>query len=245
MALRKVRHLSVRVRTSSGQVVRAYRGQVVDILDADIPGLEAKGAVVAEGVEIATSPYTPASAPASYASSGLGAGVVRHVPPAEAGFSTLPRTILPANHATIVSGRLHLVGINLPLGVPIMGITFLSMTTAMVTGTNQWFGIFDGARVAKRFTVNDGATAWPANTPKALALTSPWFTEYEGHHYLGIMVAAATVPSLSTIAVGTALGSIPPIVSGSADVGLTVPPALPFTAAALAATANLPMAWVW
>lgn len=63
-------------------------------------------------------------------------------------------------------------------------------------------------------------------------------------HYIGIMVKATTVPTLYCATVGTTITGIPPIVSGTADTGLSTPPSLPFTTASLTASASVPYAYV-
>jgi hypothetical protein len=80
--------------------------------------------------------------------------------------------------------------------------------------------------------VNDTTTAWAANARKTLALTSTFTTTYSGLYYLGIMVAATTVPTIkgNTAKTGGQLGAGAPSLGGTSTTGLTT--ALPATAAA-------------
>lgn len=146
--------------------------------------------------------------------------------------------------APLVSGRLHLVAIDLPKGLLITSITFVSSTTALVTGTNQWFGLFDSSRVPLRLTADDTSTAWAATTAKTLTLSSTFTTTYAGLHYIGIMVAAATVPTLSGTAGHAHVSALAPILSGASSTGLTTPASCPNPAGAITAGANIPWAYV-
>lgn len=153
---------------------------------------------------------------------------------------TVPTWSNITNQSVLTSGRLALVGIWLPSGKQITSISFLSGTTAGGTLTHQWFGIFDDQRNALRLTSDDTSTAWGSSTLKTLNLTSPWTTTYSGLHFLGIMVAASTVPSLRAVAVGA---GITPQAFNTAT-GLTTPPSLPYQPATTAALASVPYARV-
>lgn len=136
------------------------------------------------------------------------------------------------NTALLSSGRLSLQAIYLPAGVTINSISFWSATTAGATLTNQLFGLFDSSYNLLRSSVNDTSTAWAANSRKTLALTSAFTTTYSGIHYLGIMVAATTVPTIkgNTAKTNGALNAGAPTMGGTSTTGLTT--ALPATAAA-------------
>jgi len=146
------------------------------------------------------------------------------------------RNLCPeVNTALLSTGRLSLEAIWLPAGVAINNISFFSATTAAGTPTNQLFGLFDNNRNLLRSTTNDTTTAWAANSLKTLALTSSYTTTYSGLHYLGIMVAATTVPTIKgfTAATGGQLANAAPALRGTSNTGLTT---------ALPATANAPAA---
>lgn len=136
------------------------------------------------------------------------------------------------NTALLSSGRLSLQAIWLPAGVTINSISFWSATTAGATLTNQLFGLFDSSYNLLRSSTNDTSTAWAANSRKTLSLTSAFTTTYSGIHYLGIMVAATTVPTIkgNTAKVGGQLNAAAPTMGGTSTTGLTT--ALPATAAA-------------
>lgn len=143
--------------------------------------------------------------------------------------------------AALSSGRLSMVGIYLRAGTPLASLSFMSGGTAGATLTNQWFALFDLNRNLLRQTVNDGATAWAANTVKTLALTSAYVVPSSGMYYSGIMVAATTVPTLTGVSSTAQLNALPPVLAGTSTTGLTT--AAPATAAALSASASIPLAF--
>lgn len=146
--------------------------------------------------------------------------------------------------STLTSGRMHCYAVHLPKDTVCTNITFVSGTTAANTPTAQWFALYDSSRVLLRQTANDGSTAWADFVAKTLALSSSFTTTYSGLHYLGIMVAAATPPTLlGYVATSTVLG-IAPIVSGydNTNTGLTT--TAPATAAALTTGGSVAYAYV-
>ena len=146
-----------------------------------------------------------------------------------------------SNNAVLSTGRLSLQAIWLEAGTVINSISFYSGATALATGTNQLFGLYDGARNLLATTVNDGAAAWAANARKILALSAPYTVTSAGLYYLGIMVAATTVPTLKGQAAPTTsnLHGDAPIINGSSTTGLTT--TLPNPAAAI--TVSTASAW--
>lgn len=81
---------------------------------------------------------------------------------------TVPLEQVTTTISSLTSGRLHLARIVLPGGVPVSHLTVLSGSTAMVTGSNQWFSLFDKNRVKLATTNDDTSTAWAGNTEKTL-----------------------------------------------------------------------------
>ena len=127
----------------------------------------------------------------------------------------------------------------------VSSITFVSRTTALVAGTNQWFGLFSDALVPLRLTADDTSTAWAASTAKTLALTSPFVTTYSGLYYLGVCVVAGTVPSLiGAQATTSLLAGIAPKPNGTSTTGLTDPASCPNPVAALTQTVSTPYAYI-
>jgi hypothetical protein len=118
--------------------------------------------------------------------------------PAGAIAETMNRNGLSASSlAALVSGRITFTGLYLYVDEVITTITFFSSTTPLAAGTNQWFVLIDSTGVPLRFTVDDGANAWAANSEKTLALTSPYRITADGVYLVGCMVAAGTVPTIA------------------------------------------------
>lgn len=148
-------------------------------------------------------------------------------------FETFDRNLCDEVDSSVLSsGRLSLQAIYIPKDTLVSSISFWSATTALATATNQLFGLYDSSFNLLRQSVNDGATAWAANSIKTLALSSTFTTTYSGIYYLGIMVAATTVPTLkgNTAKTGGQLGAGAPSMGGTSTTGLTT--TLPATAAA-------------
>lgn len=148
-------------------------------------------------------------------------------------YETFDRDICDeVNTSVLSSGRLSLQAIWIPAGVTITSISFWSATTAGATLTNQLFGLYDGSLNRLAVSNNDTSTAWAANSRKTLTLTSTFTTTYSGLYYLGIMVAATTVPTLkgNTAKTNGALGAGAPSMGGTSNTGLTT--TLPATATA-------------
>jgi hypothetical protein len=150
-----------------------------------------------------------------------------------------------SNVAVLTSAQLYLCLIWLPACV-LTSITWVSATTALGTGANQWFGIFDTTYVPLRLTSDDTTTAWAANTAKTLNLSSTLAITTAGLYYAGIMVKATTVPTLTsrTAASNQAVQAIAPVRAGTSSGALTNPASCPNPAAAPTATGNIPYVYV-
>lgn len=134
----------------------------------------------------------------------------------------------------ITSGTLRLVAIEIPSNKSISNISVLSGSTAATSPTAQWFALIDSAFNVLAKTADDTTTAWAANAVKTLAIASPFPTTYSGLYYVGILVVAATPPTLTSLNDGNAaINAIPPFISGNSTTGLTTPASLGATATAL------------
>jgi hypothetical protein len=160
---------------------------------------------------------------------------------------TYPRWMTMTSAGYLTSGQQSFVAIWLDAGVTVSTITFFAGGTAAVTPTAQWFSLYNSARGKLAVTADDTTTAWAAFATKTLTLSAPYVTTYAGLHYLGIMVAAATVPTIAGMTpFGTAAALAAPPVSGkdSTNTGLTTPATAPTTAAAFAGLSAFAWAWV-
>lgn len=154
------------------------------------------------------------------------------------------RGVTSGTQTAPTSGTLRLYAIDLPSGLTVTTISFVSGTTPLAVGSNQWFGIFTDARVQLRVTADDGATAWGATAVKTLTLASPVVTTYAGLHYLGLLVVATTPPTLTGVAIGAAVSPLAPILAGNSNAGLTNPASCPATAAALSSIVGIAYSYV-
>lgn len=156
------------------------------------------------------------------------------------GFQNYPRVAATTSQAVLVSQRLTLVGMTLPAGLTITGITFYNAVTAISGATNQLFGIFDNdagsmaggaARALLRGTVDGTSAAWASHATKTLNLTSTYVTPSAGRYYIGILINATTVPTLlCTPTLAPAVVAATPYLAGSSTTTIT---ALPNPAAAI------------
>lgn len=155
-------------------------------------------------------------------------------------FETAPRYLNYAGGA-LLSQRLTMVAIELPSGLLVTSISFVSGGTALATGVHQLFGLYDSSRNLLRGSNDDTSTAWAGGTLKTLALTSTFTTTYSGLHYLGILVDATTVPNLQSATIAGAVSGLAFILCGTSNTAVT---ALPNPANALSSQNSLPYAYV-
>lgn len=147
---------------------------------------------------------------------------------------SIPREICPeVNTTAAATGVLNMQLIYLTAGQLISNITLASATTAAGTPTNYFFALYDGNRNLLAQSANQTTTAWPANTVKTLAMTSPFRVQVSGPYYIGYFMTATTVATLKggTAKTGGQLANTAPIIYGTSTTGLTT--ALPNPAAAI------------
>lgn len=160
--------------------------------------------------------------------------LIRDSMPTGAITQTIPRWFAMANLAVLTSGTLRLESVMLEKNEVINAISWVARTTALSGASNQWFALFDTNRLCLAVTNDDGATAWGANARKTLNLTTPYTVPSTGHYYIGVMVNATTVPTLSGIAqAATSVTALAPIYNGNSSAALTTPFTVGATAAAL------------
>lgn len=154
---------------------------------------------------------------------------------------TFPRALATTNSTVpTASGTLFMQAIYLTAGQLVSNITIISATTAAGTPTNYFFALYDGSRALKAQSANQTTTAWAANTAKTLAMTTPYRVPTSGVYYIGLMVAATTVPTChgGPAKANAVVSSTAPILHGTSTTGLTT--TLPDPAAAITAgTASL------
>lgn len=169
----------------------------------------------------------------------------KYLHPTACTYETMSRAGHSNSTQALTSGTLYLCAIFLPLGAVVSNITFVSATQAAVTPTNWWFGLYDSSRVQLATTANQTTTAWAASLAKTLNVatiasgaSSTFTTTYEGLHYLGIMMTAATAINLAVTTQAPGVGNLTPLLAGMSDTGQTTPPAFAHTATAITASVN-------
>lgn len=167
-------------------------------------------------------------------------------------YETVPRQMMSAATISLASGQMRMTAIDLPAGLLITSISYVSQSIALGTGTHQLFGLFDDSTGREsgvaykllRGSNDDTSTAWAQNTIKTLTLTSTYTTVTSGMFYLGLLVTATTMPNVigmnfaQTNAVG---GAVTPVIGGQSGAGLT---ALPNPASAPTVLGSTPYAYV-
>ena len=202
-----------------------------------LDGTELRGDVVRLGMDV---PLVVAPLPSAAQVAADSANLLA-LAPTGAVAETYPRmTGTGSSQTAPTSGRLHLSAVYLPAGVTVSSITYLSGGTPGSGLTNQWFALYSSALALLAQTADDTTTAWGSTTTKTLTIASPVTTTYSGLHYVGIMVAASTVPTLLGFTSST--HGIAPITNGSSTTGLTT--TAPSTAAALTAQTTTPYAYL-
>lgn len=134
-----------------------------------------------------------------------------------------------ASQSLLTSGTLRLGSLMvLPAGVAVNTIRCESSNTAAVTPTNQWFCLVRVSDLAVlRKTADDLTTAWAAFASKSLTLSSAYTPSTDELVWVGVMVAAGTIPTLyGWTVVNSGLGSLAPAVGGNSTTGLTTPASL-------------------
>lgn len=149
---------------------------------------------------------------------------------------TIPRELCPEVNSTIgASGTLFLQAIYLNAGQLVSNISILSATTAVATGTNGFFALYDASRNLLAQSANYTSEAWAANTIKTKAMTTPYRVRTSGLYYIGLLQVATTIATIKggTARTGGQLGGQAPILHGNSSTGLTT--TLPNPAAAITA----------
>lgn len=152
------------------------------------------------------------------------------------------------NSSALSTGVCVLRLIWLPAGYVIGHIDVVSATTGASTPTHYWCVLCDQNLNQLAATADQTTTAWAASTEKNLAIASTihnssgttYVAPYSGYYYIGLMVAASTVPTMvgPPVSTNTVLYTKVPIYNGRTGSSLTAVPAYPNTFGALTANGN-------
>ena len=135
---------------------------------------------------------------------------------------TYPRWMGSGNSVTLSSGRLMLQAIYLPQNITLTSISIRSGATALASGSNQWFALYNSALDLLMQTDDDTSIAWAAGTVKTLNLTSTYTTTSAGLYYIGILIVASTMPTIMRLSsTNSNLNNLDPKLNGNSTTGLT------------------------
>jgi hypothetical protein len=158
---------------------------------------------------------------------------------------------LSGSVTAVTTGVTLMTAIELVAGQVISNITFLTGTTALATGTHQWFFLTDSSRVQLATTTDDTSTAWAATSEKTLAVSqiasgasATYTVTADGLYYLGVCVNAGTMPNWTGVIGSAPAVSLAPIICGTSDTISTGPPAFAKTYGAITGVARELWAYV-
>ncbi|HEV2412812.1 MAG TPA: glycosyl hydrolase family 28-related protein [Candidatus Saccharimonadales bacterium] len=162
------------------------------------------------------------------------------VKPTVALAQTIPRWAATGTGSAGTSGTLYVTSINIMSGVTINNISLATDTTTASGVTHGWYVLLDNNLVVRAVTADQTGGNWgTASTFVTLATTASYTTTYTGQYYVGVMVAATTMPTFcagSTIR--NPVYNLTPIYSGSSSSGQTTPPSTGTTMASLVGGGN-------
>lgn len=110
--------------------------------------------------------------------------------------TNLPRFGVEDGSSALTSAKATSARIFLGAGDLVTNLSVIVGATAGASQTASWLALFDPAGNLLGQTADETTTAWGANAVKTRALTSPVRAARTGLHYVAIMVAGSTVPSL-------------------------------------------------
>jgi hypothetical protein len=167
-----------------------------------------------------------------------------YVAPAVATAETFPRALALASVSLAgQTGVLQVMQIGLPKGLAISNLAFVTKGTAAAGQTHGWFVLLDNALVVRAVTADQttaGTGGLFGSTGQAYVLpTNAYTTTYGGYYYIGVMVAATTMPALVTSGTlaSTGIASLSPLLCATSSSGQTTPPATLATVGALTVAA--------
>lgn len=137
--------------------------------------------------------------------------------------------------SSVVSGQATLNNIGLPAGVTVSSISMSTDVTPATGLTHGWYALADQNLKVLGVTADQTSVTWTAaSTEYKLPLTAPVTTAYTGLYFVAVCVTATGAPTLCSVgAVRAPLANIAPAFMGQSGTGLTTPPAVGSTLAAL------------
>jgi hypothetical protein len=130
---------------------------------------------------------------------------------------------------TMTSGSLSIAAIRLVAGQTVQGCGFVTSTTAGATMTHWWTALLDSGYACRAVSADQTSGAIAASTWFTQAFAAAYTATYTGIYYLGVMVAAATIPTLCgatapLAAMVTGTGAPAPLLGGVSSTSQTTAP---------------------
>jgi hypothetical protein len=130
---------------------------------------------------------------------------------------------------TMSTGVLSIAAIRLVTGQTVQGAGFVASTQAGATMTHWWMALLDSGYTCRAVTADQTSGAIAASTWQNLAFAASYTAPLTGIYYLGVMVAASTIPTLcgSTAplaAMVTGTGAPTPLLGGVSSTSQTTAP---------------------
>lgn len=233
------------VQTGTGSVSAAPQWGTIASADMPAGTTSAQGALQLNGSAttiVANGTQAAGNSPLAAAANHVHPDLNLILAPAGATSETFPRRYADANTAAQASATIFVTAIAIPQGVVVNNITMASGTTAKGGGTHGWYVLADSSLIVRAVTADqtDAASIWgTANTVYTLA-TNSYTTTYTGLYYVGVMVAASTVPTfLCTTATTNSVVALTPVLSGACGGATqTTPPATGSTLASVASSSR-------
>jgi hypothetical protein len=160
---------------------------------------------------------------------------------------TMPRQFATSATQALTSGTMRMMGgIVIPAGQTVTSITVLFGSTAAATSTHCWAALVRQSDLSVLAKTVDDTTAAPtvASTPKTMNLSATYTPGAETAAYIGLVVTATTMPTLTGSAPTSATMFLAPALSGNSTTALTDPTSLGATAATLTALGSVFYAWI-
>ena len=150
----------------------------------------------------------------------------RGVWPVVSGYAeTFPPFLAGVSGAATATAKLYLALIRLEEGDVVTNIGWLSGSTALSGGSHAWVALYNSSRHLLRQSTDDTSPSWAANALWTKALSSPYTVTASNLYYIGLMIAATTVPTLcgtASLSTVTPMAALSPIPRGqTSDVNLT------------------------
>jgi len=161
---------------------------------------------------------------------------------------SIPRYGQMNSAVSLSSGTLLMTALYLPAGVTVGHLATASGGATFSGPTHWWFALYDNNLVQLATTADQTNTAWASNTYKTLAVatiasgaSATFTTTYTGLYYFGVAATwSSTGPNImGLVQSSAALTTLPPVIAGTSDTGLTTPPSFPHTATAITPGANV------